>query len=229
MKAGRLMTKSNNPGCLGIFLKIFGLLPKEISTTGKLPYALRDDFLSAAEFSFYKVLDQAVGREYIICPKVGLDDIFFVTVKDRSKHSTYLNKINRKHVDYLLCDPMTMKPVCGIELDDLSHQRKDRMDRDIFVDQLFKDAGLSLVHVNNKNTYTIPQIQEIIRARNQITNMNLITLTEEQSIYSSPEPICKKCGSPMVRRISKKGANVGKEFYGCSNFPKCREMMESEE
>jgi len=223
------MDKSNNPGCLGIFLKMFGLLPKEISTTDKLPYALRDDFLSMAEFSFYKVLDQAVGRQYIICPKVGLDDIFFVTTKDRSKHSTYLNKMNRKHVDYLLCDPITMKPVCGIELDDLSHQRKDRMDRDIFVDQLFKDAGLPLVHVNNKNAYTIPQIQEMIRARKQNINVNSQTLAEEPSKQRSLEPNCKKCGSPMVLRTSKKGENAGKVFYGCTNFPKCREIMDYEE
>lgn len=34
--------------------------------------------------------------------------------------------------------------------------------------------------------------------------------------------ICPKCGAPMVLRKATKGANVGNEFYGCSNFPKCR-------
>ena len=33
---------------------------------------------------------------------------------------------------------------------------------------------------------------------------------------------CPKCGSAMVLRTSKKGANAGKQFWGCSAFPKCR-------
>jgi restriction system protein len=33
---------------------------------------------------------------------------------------------------------------------------------------------------------------------------------------------CPKCGSNMVLRTSKKGANAGKQFWGCSAFPKCR-------
>lgn len=34
--------------------------------------------------------------------------------------------------------------------------------------------------------------------------------------------VCPKCGAKMVKRKATKGANAGKEFYGCSNFPKCR-------
>jgi ribosomal protein L37AE/L43A len=34
--------------------------------------------------------------------------------------------------------------------------------------------------------------------------------------------LCPKCGSPLVLRVAKKGANAGKKFYGCSNYPKCR-------
>ncbi|SFD13565.1 Topoisomerase DNA binding C4 zinc finger [Microbulbifer thermotolerans] len=36
------------------------------------------------------------------------------------------------------------------------------------------------------------------------------------------ERLCPKCGSPMVRRTSKRGVNAGKQFWGCSAFPKCR-------
>lgn len=34
--------------------------------------------------------------------------------------------------------------------------------------------------------------------------------------------ICPRCGSELVLRTAKKGANVGNQFYGCSSFPKCR-------
>jgi len=34
--------------------------------------------------------------------------------------------------------------------------------------------------------------------------------------------ICPKCGAELVLRTAKKGENAGNQFYGCSNFPKCR-------
>ncbi len=34
--------------------------------------------------------------------------------------------------------------------------------------------------------------------------------------------LCPKCGSEMLLRVAKQGANRGNEFYGCSNYPKCR-------
>ncbi len=33
---------------------------------------------------------------------------------------------------------------------------------------------------------------------------------------------CPSCGSDMVKRVAKKGPNVGNQFWGCSSFPKCR-------
>lgn len=39
---------------------------------------------------------------------------------------------------------------------------------------------------------------------------------------TSEIPICPRCGSPLVLRTAKKGANAGNRFYGCSSFPKCR-------
>lgn len=56
-------------------------------------------------------------------------------------------------------------------------------------------------------------------------------------VPSKPEPepekpqekpatiLCPKCGAPMILRTASKGANQGKQFYGCSNFPKCRKIV----
>ncbi|MBQ1171336.1 MAG: NERD domain-containing protein [Lachnospiraceae bacterium] len=33
--------------------------------------------------------------------------------------------------------------------------------------------------------------------------------------------ICPKCGKKLVIRVSKKGEFAGKQFYGCSGYPKC--------
>nr|WP_307993154.1 NERD domain-containing protein [uncultured Niameybacter sp.] len=34
--------------------------------------------------------------------------------------------------------------------------------------------------------------------------------------------LCPKCGSELVLRIAKRGDNSGKQFYGCSSYPKCK-------
>lgn len=41
-----------------------------------------------------------------------------------------------------------------------------------------------------------------------------------------PTPTCPKCGIPMVKRVAKKGDNIGEEFWGCPNFPRCRQVKE---
>lgn len=36
--------------------------------------------------------------------------------------------------------------------------------------------------------------------------------------------LCPKCGSLMVLRTAKRGDNRGNQFWGCSGYPKCREI-----
>ena len=45
---------------------------------------------------------------------------------------------------------------------------------------------------------------------------------------SEPVPDCPKCGRPMVRRTARRGANVGSEFWGCSEFPRCRGIVQGQ-
>lgn len=33
---------------------------------------------------------------------------------------------------------------------------------------------------------------------------------------------CPKCGGTLILRTATRGANAGNQFYGCSNFPKCK-------
>ena len=42
------------------------------------------------------------------------------------------------------------------------------------------------------------------------------------AIMSDDSLVCPWCGRELVLRTAKKGSNAGKEFYGCSGFPKCR-------
>ena len=37
--------------------------------------------------------------------------------------------------------------------------------------------------------------------------------------------LCPKCGAPMILRKASKGVYEGKKFYGCSNYPKCKGII----
>ncbi|WP_081987141.1 nuclease-related domain-containing protein [Methylotenera sp. G11] len=49
-----------------------------------------------------------------------------------------------------------------------------------------------------------------------------------QARFNTASPrLCPKCGSKMVLRTTKAGENAGKQFWGCSQFPKCRLKMQT--
>lgn len=200
---------------------------KDISS---LPYALREDFLSAGEMAFYSTLKEAVSHHATICVKVRLADIFKVKGMDSSPRATYQNRINAKHVDFLLCDSQTMRPLVGIELDDKSHQRPDRVERDEFVDQVFATCKLPLVHIPARHSYAVLEIAAQLRPHLSRSFPQPIPspvtsspLPPSNTIKPSDKsaPICPNCGIPMVLR-TKRTTNVGEQFWGCANYPKCR-------
>lgn len=50
-------------------------------------------------------------------------------------------------------------------------------------------------------------------------------ISDSKQSVSDDKLICPKCGSKLVLRTANKGENAGKQFYGCSNFPKCRFIL----
>lgn len=42
------------------------------------------------------------------------------------------------------------------------------------------------------------------------------------SVWSSTVPACPRCSKAMVRRVAKRGANAGGEFWGCTGYPVCK-------
>jgi hypothetical protein len=197
--------------------------------TNKLeyPYHLRDDFLSRAELSFFLVLKKAVSHKALICTKVDLGDLFYVKSNNRSKYRSYTNKIDRKHVDYLLCDPKTVKPLLGIELDDKSHQKSERQARDKFVEKVFMAAKLPLVRIPVQRSYSILELESLLQqyiGLDQVETPNQSVITEKQSLT----PLCPKCGTEMVLKTAKTGSNQGGQFWGCPDYPRCRGILKYE-
>jgi very-short-patch-repair endonuclease len=229
------VTNRENKGCLTALLQWLGLAPKP-KPKPSFPYHLRDDFLSPAEISFYHVLQNVIGDGAIICPKVSLGDLFYAKTGDYGKNRSWMNRIDRKHVDFLVCTAKTMRPIFGVELDDSSHRREQRMERDRFVNRVFSAAGLPLARVKAQAQYNTDELkaylrQTIAQAEEQRATSAAPEETEHAANDATPTPPpCPKCGASMVlREVKRDGPRKGEKFWGCPNFPQCRGTRDFDE
>ncbi len=199
-------------------------------------YRLRDDFVSRAEASFFHTLRSVVEDQVLIFPKVNLADLVYAP-RQQEQRSAW-NRINRKHIDFVLCDPSTLQPVVAIELDDRSHQRQDRAQRDAFLDDVLRRAGLQLLRFPAGQSYN----RQVLRTELSRVIPSLATLTEADAVTPSepvhtpsnvlsPDPSgdgrarpCERCGGVMRIRVAKQGGNAGNRFWGCENYPRCRNV-----
>ena len=137
------------------------LLMRMYAPTGKLPYRPRGRLVTKSELRFYKSLVKASQDDFEIFAMVRIADLLRVEDGVRNKRS-WINKILAKHVDFVLCDPGSLVPVLCIELDDRSHARPDRVERDEFVDAAFDSAGLPLLRIPVQKNYPPREIRDLI-------------------------------------------------------------------
>jgi hypothetical protein len=50
-------------------------------------------------------------------------------------------------------------------------------------------------------------------------------LEQPNPLSSNPPRICSKCGAPLLIRTGSNDEYKGKQFYVCSNYPKCKEFL----
>ena len=68
---------------------------------------------------------------------------------------------------------------------------------------------------------------KVNRAGNTNPNSNQSIMTEQikEPAIVTIIPSCPKCSSEMIRRVAKQGVRQGQIFFGCSQFPKCRGVV----
>lgn len=114
----------------------------------------RKHLLTKNEYREYMTLRKiAAEKDLIICPKVRLLDIIEPR-KGEKDYKTLFFKVQAKHVDFVICDKdLRIKAV--LELDDNSHDQKDRQERDAFVDQILTSVGYKVIHTRSVTETTL--------------------------------------------------------------------------
>jgi len=124
-------------------------------------YRLSPQIFSPAEANFYRILKQLVGENLLIFPKMALKE--FLSVTNQINFQSHYNRIDRKHMDFLLCDPNTFQPVFAIELDDASHRQAERGQRDTFVETILAGANLPLVRIPVRASYNTQELEALVK------------------------------------------------------------------
>ena len=83
---------------------------------------------------------------YYACPQVRLADLLRVGPRDLSRRQSALNYVGLKSVDFAIID-RSGRVVLVIELDDRSHDRADRRQRDRMVDAVLHRCAIPIERI----------------------------------------------------------------------------------
>lgn len=112
-------------------------------------YQKKDRVMNESEQALFINLQKALGDAYIVLSKIRIEDFVDVDKKNISNNSHWglRGKIKSRHVDFLVCNHATTKPLLAIELDGKSHNDPRRKNRDQFIDELYGAIGLPIEHI----------------------------------------------------------------------------------
>lgn len=143
---------------IGLFVTLHGGEVAVEEEKPKYQYARKNYFLTRAEHECYDALVSAVGAEYYIFAQVHLSALVDHKTKGQ-KWSAAFQHINGKPVDFLLCDKARIAPVLAIELDDRTHERLERQERDSVVEGILAQAKLPLLRLENHGRFDIDELK----------------------------------------------------------------------
>jgi hypothetical protein len=179
------------------------LKSKQTPKDDSLGFETRDVLFSPAERSFLGVLEQALGNQYRVLGKVRLGDI----VKPAkglspSKRTTASNRINQKHVDFVICSVTDLAVIGVAELDDQSHAREDRAKRDDFVNQALTAAKIPIVHFSAKKGYELPDVRaKLMQLLDNKTTSVISDLNQSTPVAERTVPVERETVSPAIDSV----------------------------
>lgn len=104
--------------------------------------------------------------------------------------------------------------------------QKEKFDRWLLNGNPLIVANALLVLCVRENKMLHNQIQRLLeefRLKGGFTeNMTIERIdARKMQAQTSGGPSCPICGKPMLRRMQKRGEKQGREFWGCSDYPRC--------
>ncbi len=118
-----------------------------------------------SEGKFYSELLK-ICKKYnlILLTQVALYELVEVNLDKKSKdYIRYFNKIKSKTIDFVVVDEETTRIRLCIELDDYTHKYKSRIERDNFINELFKQLEINFIRINSSYNCNYEQLEGKIK------------------------------------------------------------------
>lgn len=138
--------------------------------------------------------------------------------------------------DYIITRGLRKWSLGDSRTENVRNNLKNRMSREFMIekakgwsDETLANVAITLIHQCDKMLagllkYQKEQFLQNGGIKEQMTKARIEARDNQspQSARSAPDaPLCPKCGKPMLRRMQKKGQQQGREFWGCSDYPRC--------
>lgn len=111
----------------------------------------RKYLLTKNEWNFYRKIKPIIDKNNMhILAKVRLADLIEVRKGlEYGEQQKWFAKIRSKHIDFVICNPENLQILFLIELQDSSHNKADRIERDNFVNSILDSCGYKICWINN--------------------------------------------------------------------------------
>lgn len=113
------------------------IIAVKVIASKRVRYSLKSSYLTPTETKYYEALVRIAGDEFLVFPQINLAAVIN---KDSKGYRTEL--FRNADFGFFTRD---FQPILLIEVNDSSHDRADRAERDKSVNKICKKAGLPLI------------------------------------------------------------------------------------
>ena len=120
-------------------------------------YEKKEYLMTKNELKFYKLLKKITDKlNLTIFAQVSLYQVI------KNKEFKDFNKIRSKSIDFVITENNGKIKLC-IELDDNSHNKNNRIERDTFINEIFKQTNINLLRIPVQEFYNIETLENKIK------------------------------------------------------------------
>lgn len=154
-----------------LFGRLFGRRqPRYRPYTDASAYLATASLLSWPELTFYRLLATLAQPTETVMVKVRVADLVAIDKRRFPDHTPaeqqHFYRIAPLHVDFVLCERQSLRPLLAIELDGSTHRTNPRqMASDAWKERVLAQVGLPILRVPYRPTYDVRELHLAIRAR----------------------------------------------------------------
>ncbi len=122
---------------IALLITVAIVLGAKLLSHSRVRYSKKDCLLTELEKRYYQEFTEILGSRYIVLPQINLATVI-------NKETAGFRTELFRNIDFGVFDK-NLKPLLLIEINDPSHNREDRIERDESVRKICKKARLPLI------------------------------------------------------------------------------------